>query len=1259
MHRRGFVRLHHVGLILLIFSLIISSWASVPGVEGTGGSFGGGDGSAGDPYVIEDIWDLQNMSHDPSANYTLANNIDAFDTVNWNSGAGFLPVGTNITPFVGSLDGRNHTISGLFIYRPTTRSVGLLGYIQQGCRVKDVGLVDVNVTGGSSTGPLMGFFDQGSLSGSYSSGNVTGTISATGGLVGYTTRGTVDRCYSTADVRGTNTTRRYGGVGGLIGYTHEGIVTRSYATGDVTGMCDYVGGLIGGTSATVDQCYATGDVIGAKNFTGGLIGDHDNADVSNCYATGNVTGDRFVGGLCGGTWGRTVSDSYATGDVSGRDVVGGFSGREATRITSNCYSTGNVTGNTSVGGFVGYFDHRGWIPNCHYNVDDVLINGDHHLTIGGLFDAQYDDWFGSNLSLNISDYNDTLVPVVGLSKTYDVSSIQGLVDLQGFAGFEDYTFRLAADIDLSTAPGLYIPYIAAEFDGRGYNISNLHLDMPFASCLGMFGSTMVNTVRNLGVIDCYVVGADKVGGIVGSMSGELVSRSFVTGTVVGINEVGGLAGYGTGTESYASVNVTGVTLVGGFAGHLTNGRSHDYPENAYATGTVTGDESVGGFAGRNGVWLHYCYSTGRVTGNKYVGGLTGEWGASAIGCFWDVETSGQNESMRGTGLTTAEMKRRSTFTDADWDFNSVWFIVDGVTYPLLRWQDRESPMADAGSDLTVDEDAWVTFNGSGSSDDLGIADYEWTFFDRGPKTLRGAVRTYQFTDPAVYTVTLKVTDIIGKTDVDSFTITVNDATAPVADAGPDVSVDEGTLVTFAGGRSSDNVGIVNFTWTFIDGAPVTLYGAAPTYMFENPGTYNVTLNVTDLADHWTTDTMTVMVNDTTSPVADAGHDQTVDEDTLVTFDGIMSRDNVGVVNWTWTFKYKSVFPEDTPIVLYGETTLFMFGEPGTYRITLTVTDAAGNSHRDHMNVTVNDVTAPFAFFDLPPQIGLGRSVGLDGDASTDNVEVTGYRWTIEGPDGAEHIEGMEVSFHFDILGVFAVTLNVTDAAGNWGTSSKTVTVLDDMEPEADAGVNIISSMDEPITFDGSGSSDNVGIVEWTWSFEYDGARVSLEGNTASFTFELPGLYNIILTTKDAAGNSAQDDFEVMIFDIEGPKAMVREDASIEQNASLVLDGSNSTDNVGIVSYRWTIDGPDGPVEMDGKMVTYKFTTPGWYNVTLLVTDAAGNEDDALFIVEVTPPETSNGKGGGGNAEGYTLYIIIVIVVAIVIVGLVVYLKKGR
>jgi hypothetical protein len=89
-----------------------------------------------------------------------------------------------------------------------------------------------------------------------------------------------------------------------------------------------------------------------------------------------------------------------------------------------------------------------------------------------------------------------------------------------------------------------------------------------------------------------------------------------------------------------------------------------------------------------------------------------------------------------------------------------------------------------------------------------------------------------------------------------------DTTDPVANAGPDQSVDTGDTVTFSGAASTDNFGIVNYTWTFTyNSTTVTLYLVGPSYTFEIVGSYVVTLNVSDAAGYWDTDTMTVTVEE--------------------------------------------------------------------------------------------------------------------------------------------------------------------------------------------------------------------------------------------------------------------------------------------------------------------------------------------------------------------------------------------------------------
>jgi len=86
-----------------------------------------------------------------------------------------------------------------------------------------------------------------------------------------------------------------------------------------------------------------------------------------------------------------------------------------------------------------------------------------------------------------------------------------------------------------------------------------------------------------------------------------------------------------------------------------------------------------------------------------------------------------------------------------------------------------------------------------------------------------------------------------------------DMIPPVADAGPNQTVDKDAVVTLEGWRSTDNVGVTSWTWTFTDVTPQTLTGENVTYTFTTPGIYTVTLEVSDAAGNHATDTVTITV----------------------------------------------------------------------------------------------------------------------------------------------------------------------------------------------------------------------------------------------------------------------------------------------------------------------------------------------------------------------------------------------------------------
>lgn len=219
-----------------------------------------------------------------------------------------------------------------------------------------------------------------------------------------------------------------------------------------------------------------------------------------------------------------------------------------------------------------------------------------------------------------------------------------------------------------------------------------------------------------------VSGVDHVGGLVGWKSDGTVENSYATGDVSGINWIGGLVGRNRGTveNTYAIGDVGGAHFVGGLVGQHDNRNDEATVENSYATGDVSGDRYVGGLVGRVGSddleiggEVINSYSTGEVSGNDddTVGGLIGLLELGEVNnSFWDIDSSGQEESDGGTGKSTAEMKAVSTYTnisteglDEPWDFvgnpyddegdEDIWNI-DGHRevndgYPFLDWQDLE------------------------------------------------------------------------------------------------------------------------------------------------------------------------------------------------------------------------------------------------------------------------------------------------------------------------------------------------------------------------------------------------------------------------------------------------------------------------------------------------------------------------------------------------------------------------------------------
>jgi hypothetical protein len=668
--------------------------------------YSGGTGEPNDPYQIataEDLMLLGDSPEDYDKHFILTADIDlvghVFDKAVIAPPESLSPWGGFVgTRFAGVFDGSGHTISHLTIVGE--EYLGLFGYLESGAEARDLCVVDVDIAGSSFVGGLAGI-NGGDLTHCHSTGAVSGTgdfvdfvVDFAGGLVGYNWNGIVTQCCSAALVSGD----RF--VGGLVGF-NEGVVIQSYSTGAVNGN-SLVGGLVGNNGedcGVTAQSYSTGEVRGTYNV-GGLVGFNEGV-VTQCYSTGAISViGQCLGGLVGTNWGYVLCSVW---DVESSGLSGSAGGVGLTKAEMmDPYML-------ALNGFV---NDPNWVLDAGRDYPRLAWEG----TRGQVIPEP-----------NIDCLSGRGTP----EEPYQIDTAEQLI-LLGRAGLIcDKHFTLGANIDLDpnlvaavVFPQAVIPTFFGVFDGNEHTIS--HLTIKGRGFLGLFGYLAARAeLRDLGVVDVNITGSEDYVGSLISYNNGTVTHCYSTGTISGQTYVGGLVGENVGNvhRCYSTGAVSGDWAVGGLVGHnfgnvtsccstgavsAVRGAAgglvgengcfgHDgTATDCYSTATVSGGSSLGGLVGLNRATVIHCYSMGPVTG--YGGGLLGYRGqGGAIGCFWDVETSGQATSDGGTGKTTAEMQKATTFLDARWDFvgetangtADIWWIDEGKDYPRLWWESTE------------------------------------------------------------------------------------------------------------------------------------------------------------------------------------------------------------------------------------------------------------------------------------------------------------------------------------------------------------------------------------------------------------------------------------------------------------------------------------------------------------------------------------------------------------------------------------------
>lgn len=199
----------------------------------------------------------------------------------------------------------------------------------------------------------------------------------------------------------------------------------------------------------------------------------------------------------------------------------------------------------------------------------------------------------------------------------------------------------------------------------------------------------------------------------------------------------------------------------------------------------------------------------------------------------------------------------------------------------------------------------------------------------------------------------------------------------------------------------------------------------------------------------------------------------------------------------------------------------------------------------------SDTTKPLADSGQDQTVDEENSVTFSGSGSWDNDEIVSYVWTFTDVT-PKTLTGMNPTYNFTNPGVYVITLNVTDAEGNWNTDTCTITVKDITPPIAEAGMNQTSATDSTVSFDAGGSSDNVGINKYEWDF---GDGTTGTGKNVTHTYKEAGNYTVTLTVEDEAGNRITDSCIITVEMASASEEVEREPRSLYSVALVAVFGS--------------------------------------------------------------------------------------------------------
>ena len=495
------------------------------------------------------------------------------------------------------------------------------------------------------------------------------------------------------------------------------------------------------------------------------------------------------------------------------------------------------------------------------------------------------------------------------------------------------------------------------------------------------------------------------------------------------------------------------------------------------------------------------------------------------------------------------------------------------------------PSANLGANVTSGcAPLTVQFNDLSSSN---TTSWLWSFPGGNPSTSNEQNPVVVYNSAGVYSVTLVASNSTGDNTI-TFTdyITVDDI--------PFVGFTQSTNgleVTFTNTSTNAN----SYNWDFGDGNSSTETNPIHTYAAD--GNYNVELTATNNCGSVSS---TQTLNISNEPTAGFGANVTSGcADLTIQFSDQSSSNTTG---WNWSF------PGGNPSSSTDQNPTVVYGNAGTYSVTLEANNAVGNS-----TITQTD----YIFVDDVPVVSFTQIVnGLNVDFTNTSTNGNSYNWDFG--DGNTSTD-FSPSHTYAMDGVYDVILSVTN---NCGTVTMMTLVTIVTPPTAGFGANVTSGCaDLTVQFSDQSS---LNATSWSWSFVGGNPSSSTEQNPI-VVYENAGTYSVVLTVTNAAGNSMVEQMNYIVVD----------DVPVPSFTAIVnaynVDFTNTTTNA--TSYSWNFG--DGNTSNETNP-SHTYSNDGMYDVVLTATNSCGSVTFTQTLTIANAPIANWTSGPSVGCAAFTI-----------------------